>query len=77
MRDEASRIKTYLKYKKYYKSRFRFGDGLIIIGIMALPIIPVTIFKNLYMDFWKFTLNLRDFYRCWFLFVINFLMFHN
>ena len=58
-----------IKYRKFKKNKLRFGDSLIILTIISAPIIPVIIMKNLYMDFWKFTLNVRDFYRSWFLFV--------
>lgn len=67
--DKFSKAKTYLKYRKYIKTKYRVGDVFIILSLMALPIIPATIMKNLYMDFWKFTYDLRDFYRSWLLFV--------
>jgi len=65
------KIKNYLRYRKYNKNKYRFGDLFIILGMFAMPIIPVAIVKNLYMDFWKFTYDLRDFYRTWLLFVIK------
>lgn len=67
--EKIAKAKTYLKYRKYNKSKYRLGDVFIILAIFAIPVIPVSIIKNSYMDFWKFTKDLRDFYRTWLLFV--------
>ena len=78
--DKIFKTKTYVKYRKYKRMKYKIGDIFIILGCMAIPIIPATILKNLYMDFWKFTNDLRDFYRSWLLFVIKrnfFLSFKN
>jgi hypothetical protein len=67
--EKYSQIRNYKQIKKYKKNTFRFGDAVIILGAFLIPIVPVSIMKNLYMDFWKFTLELRDLYRTWLLFV--------
>jgi hypothetical protein len=67
--EKYSNIKNYNQIKKYKKNTFRFGDVIIILGAFLIPIVPVSIMKNLYMDFWKFALEVRDLYRSWLLFV--------
>jgi len=67
--NKFTKLKSLIKFRKFKRTKFRFGDIIVILGIFTLPIIPVTIVKNLYMDFWKFTHDLRDFYRSWLLFV--------
>lgn len=67
--EKYQNIKYYSKSRKYKRNTFRVGDCVIILGAFLIPIVPVTILKNLYMDFWKFANDVRDFYRTWILFV--------